>query len=58
MEGDDRSILGAGIDQYMTKPIRKPVLAEYVIAAAAADPGIVPPDPGALAEMPAVAASA
>ena len=33
MEGDAEEILAAGIDHYLTKPVKKPALIEHILAA-------------------------
>ena len=43
MEGDDQSILAAGLDHYLTKPLRKPQIIERILAAHSA--GQRPPQP-------------
>lgn len=43
MDGDDHGILAAGLDHYLTKPLRKPDILERV--AAAHGPGLLPPLP-------------
>ena len=55
MEGDERSILAAGIDHYLTKPVRKAALAEHILAAAG--PGVLPPLPDTRADAPLAAAA-
>ena len=34
MEGDDEDILSAGIDHYLTKPVRKEALIDHIAAVA------------------------
>lgn len=43
MAGDDTSILAAGLDQYLTKPLSKPKIFEQI--AAACDAEVIPPWP-------------
>ncbi len=43
LDGDEQDILSAGIDHYMTKPIRKMVLSEHILSAAT--DAMVPPAP-------------
>ena len=41
MDGDDQGILAAGLDHYMTKPLRKPEIIAQICAAQG--PGMIPP---------------
>ena len=43
MDGDDTSILAAGLDHYLTKPLRKPEIIAQIEAAL--DKGMMPPTP-------------
>ncbi len=43
MEGDDAGILAAGLDHYLTKPLRKAAIHERILAAC--PPGVRPPAP-------------
>ncbi|NUH66746.1 response regulator [Sulfitobacter sp. S0837] len=48
MDGDDKSILAAGLDHYLTKPLRKPQIIERILAAQPADTRPpLPPEPEA-----------
>jgi hypothetical protein len=43
LDGDEQDILSAGIDHYMTKPIRKAVLSDHILGVASDN--IIPPLP-------------
>jgi signal transduction histidine kinase/CheY-like chemotaxis protein len=53
MEGDADDILAAGIDYYLTKPVKKAELVEHILAAL--PPGVQPVQPEALPDQAAAA---
>lgn len=53
MEGDAEEILAAGIDHYLTKPVKKLEMIGHMLAAARA--GIADPVPGTVTAIPAAA---